>query len=139
MRPIIALVMLIGLALLPPIFQAHGKRAERIVELREGQSAPLADNVMLRFDKVALDSRCPIDVTCVWAGEAKLQFALRKASQKPKEFVLTAPLADEAEVEGWRIKFISLLPPRTSKSDGARPAYVVNLSVTGAKDKDDKD
>ena len=80
MRPLLAFVMLVGLALLPPMFQAHGKRAERIVELREGQSAQLADNVMLRFEKVALDSRCPIDVTCVWAGEAKLEFALRKAA-----------------------------------------------------------
>ena len=51
--------------------------------------------------------------------------------------MLTAPLADEVEVEGWRIKLVSLLPPRTSK--GARPDYVVNLSITGAKDKDSKE
>ncbi|HUP24741.1 MAG TPA: hypothetical protein VNB06_17615 [Thermoanaerobaculia bacterium] len=43
-------------------------------ELRLGDSARLASTRLeLRFDAVVEDSRCPADVTCVWAGNAHLR------------------------------------------------------------------
>jgi hypothetical protein len=35
----------------------------------------------VRFISVSEDSRCPTDVTCVWAGEVKLKVALKARSE----------------------------------------------------------
>ena len=37
-----------------------------------GQSAVVDDDVRLTLKGVADDSRCPVDVTCVWEGDAKV-------------------------------------------------------------------
>ncbi|SHI86350.1 hypothetical protein SAMN04488096_105147 [Mesonia phycicola] len=34
------------------------------------------DNYSILFKEVVADSRCPSDVTCVWAGEAKINITL---------------------------------------------------------------
>ncbi len=38
------------------------------VQLKYGETATLGEHT-IRFDEVKNDSRCPKDVTCVWAGE----------------------------------------------------------------------
>jgi len=130
MRPLLALLFLIGLALAPPMLMAQPHRGERTVELRLGHSTNLAQGTILSFDKVIADSRCPVDVTCVWAGEAKLQFSVRQPSQRAEDFVLTTPLAPEVEIAKWRIKIVTLLPPRHSGDGDKKLAYVVTLAVT---------
>ncbi len=47
------------------------------VVLAPGQTVtPAGTNLQVRFDRVESDSRCPIDVICVWAGEAALDLQL---------------------------------------------------------------
>ena len=44
-------------------------------KLRVGQTAAITGtNVRVKFDRVVADSRCPIDVQCVWAGSASIVF-----------------------------------------------------------------
>jgi len=38
-------------------------------------------DVTVRFVAVIDDSRCPSDVTCVWAGEVKVMLAIKEASK----------------------------------------------------------
>ena|SRR5690349_10300822 len=46
-------------------------------ELAVGETARLADqDVSIEFKAVTADSRCPSDVTCVWAGDAALTLRL---------------------------------------------------------------
>src|SRR5690349_19932998 len=39
----------------------------------------------VKFVGITEDSRCPKDVTCVWAGEVKVKLAMRLGSQPPTE------------------------------------------------------
>ena len=46
-----------------------------------GDSARLGDSeLLLMFDGVSEDSRCPRNVTCVWEGNARVKFILREYS-----------------------------------------------------------
>src|SRR5690242_20678884 len=49
----------------------------------------------ITFNRVTEDSRCPVDVTCVWAGDAKIELTIARNS---------AP-AD--------VRVVSLTPPNT--------------------------
>ncbi|WP_010230960.1 hypothetical protein [Gillisia marina] len=39
-------------------------------------------NKSIQFKKVISDSRCPKDVTCIWAGEAKVLVAIWRMENK---------------------------------------------------------
>ena len=69
---IIAALALAGCAV-PPA--AGGNRAPAAAEARLGQSARLG-NVAVRPLAVIEDSRCPRNVTCVWAGRLRLRAAI---------------------------------------------------------------
>lgn len=50
--------------------------------LESGAMVRLADTgVMIRFDEVVSDNRCPANVNCVQAGEARAQFTLLEAER----------------------------------------------------------
>ena len=40
-----------------------------------------AANLNVQFVDVLEDSRCPLDTTCVWAGEVKVRLAIQRVSQ----------------------------------------------------------
>lgn len=50
---------------------------ERVLAESPGE-AETAGRTTVRFVAVAGDSRCPRDVTCVWAGDAEIEIALRQ-------------------------------------------------------------
>ncbi len=48
--------------------------------LRYGESKSLpGEDLRVTFEKVLEDSRCPLGVTCVWEGNAKIRLALRES------------------------------------------------------------
>jgi hypothetical protein len=88
-------------------------------------------NTMISFKQVHEDSRCAVDVTCVWAGDAKIEVTIARYGHSPNEtriLSLTAP-NNETTWGDVRIRFVNLTPvPR--QSDGNAPrAYVAQLIV----------
>ncbi len=51
------------------------------------------DNKSIQFKKVISDSRCPKDVTCIWAGEAKVLIAVMENGKQLKEEIVTLSAA----------------------------------------------
>ncbi|MBZ9630948.1 hypothetical protein LB465_09160 [Salegentibacter sp. LM13S] len=47
------------------------------------------DGKTIRFKKVVSDSRCPSDVTCVWAGEAKILIEIFKNGKPIGEEIIS--------------------------------------------------
>ncbi|WP_155827706.1 hypothetical protein [Gillisia sp. JM1] len=47
------------------------------------------ENKSIQFKKVISDSRCPKDVTCVWAGEAKVMLAILENGKLIEEKIVT--------------------------------------------------
>jgi hypothetical protein len=86
------------------------------------------------FERVAQDSRCPRNVTCVWAGEATVELRLRDADGSERPIVLVIP-GGQAAVQvpgGTLIETVGLSgPPEfVAPGDGLRlPAYVLRLRL----------
>jgi hypothetical protein len=87
-------------------------------ELGLGQSVRVAGHsTVLTFERVREDSRCPVDVTCVWAGNAVV--VLRVGRDQPTTAVeLNTTLEpNHAAVEGMELELRSLEPsPRSGET-----------------------
>lgn len=47
------------------------------------------ENKSIQFKKVISDSRCPKDVTCIWAGEAKVLIAVMENGKEVEEKIIS--------------------------------------------------
>ena len=84
----------------------------------------------IRFDAVRNDSRCPADVTCIWAGDAEVVVTIsRNGSPDDTRILSFIPPKNETTSGELRIRLADLAPvPR--QSDGNAPrAYVAQLVV----------
>jgi hypothetical protein len=116
---------------------AASKKTPRLgseFELRVGQSVSLYKRrLSIRFVAVADDSRCPSDVTCVWAGNARVQLQVSNG-RTSKTLTLnsntTAPPPSDGSFKGYTLKLLSLNPYPRSNVRFARDRYVVKLVVS---------
>jgi hypothetical protein len=84
----------------------------------------------LTFRLVREDSRCPTDVTCIWAGDAKIDVTIsRNGSSDDTRVLSLTPPNNEVSSGDLQIRFVGLTPiPR--QADGNAPrAYVAQLVV----------
>ncbi len=88
--------------------------------LAPGQSAEVKRaDTRITFREVREDSRCPVDVTCVWAGDAKIQIVIEPNGSAPRTLSITPP-NNETRAGNLRIRFVGLSPvPR--QADGNAP------------------
>lgn len=86
----------------------------------------------LRFKEVISDSRCPKDVTCVWAGEAKILVELYRNGSFLKEKILTLsnstiPLEFSVQGVNYSINKMVLYPYPTTKL--VDPDYSLEIMI----------
>ena len=101
------------------------------VTLQYGDSALLGTGgPSITFSAVEADSRCPVDVTCVWAGDAHIRLdGNRGAGPEPLQ-LHTGVEPTEAAFAGYRIRLLDVAPPRR-QGDDVRPAdYSVRLAIS---------
>ena len=89
--------------------------------LAPGQTATVRGTVTrITFKQVREDSRCPVDVTCVWAGDAKIEVVIDPDGPAGPRTLSMTPPNNEARVGNLRIRFVGLSPvPR--QADGNAP------------------
>jgi hypothetical protein len=84
--------------------------------------------------RVDNDSRCPIDVQCVSAGNAVVVFSIIdtacKACLPAQQFVNTTIEPRAVDAAGYRVKLDSLLPAQRSGRVIAQSEYVAYFTVT---------
>lgn len=92
-----------------------------------GGLARLQDSPLLvRFDTVTDDSRCPADVECVWEGNATALVTIDSAgSAMVAEF--TTSRRQPVVVFGWTFELRDLRPARTTTSIPRPKDYVITL------------
>jgi hypothetical protein len=101
-------------------------------ELPVGKTAALNGNgARITFKQVKEDSRCPTDVTCVWAGDAHIELTISRNGLSDDTKVLSlSPANSEARSGDIQIRFVGLTPvPRQADGNGPR-AYVAQLVVS---------
>lgn len=78
------------------------------------QKKIVARNISLCFDSVVEDSRCPINVTCIWAGRAVAKFTFSSNNvSHPLTLVANSSPANyssDTVLDGYTIRFINLYP-----------------------------
>ena len=103
-------------------------------DLRVGQRAVFRKtNLTVKFAAVKEDSRCPSDVTCVWAGNARVELLLtngRRTTSVTLNSNTAAPLPADSTFAGYSVKLVNLSPYPLSKRPVARGSYVVRIIVS---------
>jgi len=98
------------------------------IQLAPGQSAVFKEQkLQIQLVNVA-DSRCPTDVTCLWAGEVVVRLAIRSqgkvAEHELKEL-------QKGALDGYVFEILNVLPARGLQAQRIAPAdYRVTLKVT---------
>ena len=87
-------------------------------------------DVTVRFVSVLEDSRCPKEVTCVWAGRARVAIEVGRDGQAARSFELEVAAASAAvDADGLRLTAEALDPyPRDSQPTPTE-AYRLRLRV----------
>jgi hypothetical protein len=81
----------------------------------------------VKFTGVSEDSRCPTDVSCVWAGEVTIKLSMRLGTQKPEEREL---LEGRSTVfEPYRLTVTRVLPEPKSAQKIQPADYRINLII----------
>ncbi|HET8838204.1 MAG TPA: hypothetical protein VFM82_04340 [Flavobacteriaceae bacterium] len=88
-------------------------------------------NKWVKFAKVLSDSRCPVDVTCVWAGEAKVLVEIYEGEKllETKEVVIspTSEIIPLFSLKNNSVGIDGLAPYPNSKTPEANKKYILNL------------
>jgi hypothetical protein len=96
-----------------------------------GQTASIGgENLVIKFKAVLEDSRCPVNVVCVWAGNGKVEFEVLDIDGQNKTVILnTEEEPKEVTLKGHKLKLISLNPPRVDGVSISPGDYSVTLLV----------
>jgi hypothetical protein len=90
--------------------------------------------VTLDLIRVDNESRCPSDVTCIWAGDATVVFTARIPGGPPallaQQFVHTNVEPRSVDIAGYNIRLDSLKPYSVSGRTVEQKDYVAYLTVT---------
>ena len=84
--------------------------------LAPGQSHHIADgDLTVTFESVVEDSRCPIGVSCIWAGDAQVRLRIASKSTPPGSYTLhTSDRFEREVVHGEiRVRLLALVPEPT--------------------------
>ncbi len=83
----------------------------------------------IKFLGVTEDSRCPTDVQCVWAGNAKMKFRIT-GERGTKDYIFNSTVGQRGDQVGvWAVSIDTLSPAPHSKKRIAANAYTVKLQI----------
>ena len=107
----------------------------REFKLRVGQRIVLkGGSLRIKFASVESDSRCPKNVTCVWAGNAEVLLEVGTRGGRVKSLKLGTSggpqLSDEAKYGGYKVKLVGLSPYPVDGQKIAAGDYTVTLLVS---------
>ena len=90
-------------------------------------------NITLCLDSITQDSRCPIDVVCIWQGLAVARFNL-KAQNKDHLITLAtmkfAPYSRDTTIAGFKIEFIGLTPQTDTRKPFNYRDYIAEVKIS---------
>ena len=104
--------------------------------LNQADSIPWEDDsaVQVRFNRVLGDSRCPIDVMCVWAGLAEVELTFSQPGSTLTDTLVLGDFSgttktDLATFGVYSVRLLQVLPAPLSTMTIPQEDYVVKLEV----------
>lgn len=103
----------------------------RPFELKPGAVSVLPDGTRLMFREVQADSRCPMDVMCVWAGDATVAITLTPSQGSAESRELhVQPSGSQISYAGYTIALTALAPSPRATQQIAAADYVATFVVS---------
>ncbi len=100
-------------------------------ELAVHQTAQItAEHISVTFQQVLEDSRCPIDVTCIWAGLAEVSLRVAVSGHERELSLSTSPTDNSAVFENYTFWLIGVRPVPRANQDIDSSAYFVTVMVS---------
>lgn len=132
-------LILFGFLIFSISLSAQDKEATRMYSsvLQSGEQLSFGDK-SIRFKEVVSDSRCPKDVTCVWAGEAKVLIEIFEKGKLTSEKVVVinpniidkTPLQFSSGKGIYSLSAIGLFPYPCTNSKQDKTNYRLELQVS---------
>lgn len=93
------------------------------------QKTAKKSRLKIKFIEVIEDSRCPIGVDCIWAGNAKIKVQIT-GSKRSQIFEFNTNLGPKGDIfDGWAITIENLTPyPHADKSIDPK-SYKVKFTI----------
>jgi hypothetical protein len=101
----------------------------RAFDIKIGETIGVGE-LKLTFQRVANDSRCPIDAVCVWAGDAEIALRIEQGGQAAVAALHTHLEPRQTIWNGYTIQFVSLAPSLSASSPIDPSKYQAQLLVT---------
>ncbi|MDD4970601.1 MAG: hypothetical protein PHT07_14340 [Paludibacter sp.] len=89
------------------------------------------NGISIRLDSVSEDSRCPFNVECVWAGNAKVSFDFA-SNNRLSQFSLntSSGFRNDTLISGYEIKLIDLKPYPVYPTTILQRDYIARIKIT---------
>jgi len=100
-----------------------------VVSLKYKQRAVVNEELTVKFEGVTADSRCPIDLRCVWAGDGEVKLILSNR-EATKEIILHTTLEPKLyDFAGYQIELKTLTPYPKSTETIKPEDYIADLTI----------
>ena len=97
-----------------------------------------SENIWVRFSNITEDSRCPIDVECIWQGSVSVDVNVIKDEQNKGDFILTLGENENLALQtfdGYYIRLLEVKPYPPFSTHNIQPdEYVISLFVAEVED-----
>lgn len=132
MRKILLLLILtLGVG---AFLQIQARQTQRVAVLINKQKTVVKNKLTIKFASLVEDSRCPTDVQCIQAGNAKIKIELSGGKNAAKTFEINTD--DQPQIivyGGYNVKLTDLTPQPASNIRINRNGYTATFVVTKAK------
>jgi len=109
-------------------------RPDQNFTLHVGQRAKLNDAFTIIFKSVLKDSRCPVNVTCVWAGNGKVELEILESNENRKTVKLNTTIEPKIKsINKYLLQLILLSPPKVDGVNIGPEEYSVTLRIIANK------
>lgn len=114
--------------------EAVQARLNTEITLAFSQIASVEDEkILIEFADLTEDSRCPVNVTCVWEGQATVALNISIGGKESSSISLTSRAGHEklaiADIEGYSIRLVKVEPPRT-RDEINFSEYIITVIVS---------
>lgn len=102
-------------------------------QLKVGEKALVKDiNLVLAFNRIIEDSRCPRNVYCFWSGRVIVEISITKRDQRAWTTMLIMPGDEKRELDGYIIMLLEVEPQREypDKVTIPRSSYEITLKIS---------
>lgn len=125
----IALLLLTFVVVSSPDVAAQNGRQQQKVQINT-QKKFSKSKLIVKFVSLIEDARCPQDVKCIQAGNAKIEIEVSKGKEKETFEINTNLGAKGATFGGYAIDLIDLTPVPKSNIRINKNGYVATFTVT---------